>query len=307
MPDFPAASPPGAARTRGRSTGRRLFRSVLVLGVIGSLAAGGLADVSHLVHPGESLWTIAQQYATTPQALASANHLTDPNRILAGSTLHIPGGPPAAPTGAAAAAKPAAAARTPAAPVPAPPPTLTNHTVARGETLSSIAAANHLTVSVLVSINGLVHPDVLRVGQVIEIPLAVAGTVEGLIVYYAQADGIDPFLAEGLAWQESGWQQKVVSPTGAVGVMQLMPGTASFAGVTLVGHTVNASNLQANIEGGVAFLAYLLKAAGNNPKLAVAGYYQGLASVRSRGMYRTTQQYVANVLALRDRFAAGAR
>lgn len=299
MPDSPPTAPLAAGRARVRPAGRGLVRSSLALGVIASLAMAGMSDVSHLVRPGESLWTIAQHYATTPQALASANHLANPNRILAGSTLHIPAGP-------AAQAPPPAAAKTPSSPLPPPLPALTNHAVAAGETLSSIAAQYHLSTQVLVSINGLAHPDFIRAGQVLQIPMPVAGTVEALIVRYARADGIDPALAEGLAWQESGWQQKVVSATGAVGVMQLMPGTASFTGVTLVGHTVDATNVQANVEAGVAFLAYLLKAAGGSLPLAVAGYYQGLASVRQRGMYRTTRRYVADVLALRDRFAAGA-
>lgn len=298
MPDSRPAAPLAAAQPW--PAGRALLRSLMALGVIGSLALAGMADVSHLVRPGESLWTIAQHYATTPQALAAANHLADPNRILAGSTLDIPGSP-------ARAAAPPAAVKAPASPLPPPLPTLTNHTVAAGETLSSIAARYHLTTQVLASINGLAHPDFIRAGQVLQIPMPVAGTVEALIVRYAEADGLDPALAEGLAWQESGWQQKVVSATGAVGVMQLMPGTASFTAARLVGHTVDATNLQANIEAGVAFLAYLLKAAGGNPSLAVAGYYQGLASVLQRGMYRTTRQYVADVLALRDRFAAGAQ
>ncbi|HEU5002077.1 MAG TPA: LysM peptidoglycan-binding domain-containing protein [Actinomycetota bacterium] len=300
MPDSPPTAPPAVARSRAGS-GRGLLRSLPALGVVAALAVAGMSDVSHVVRPGENLWTIARHFATTPQALATANHLPDPNRVLAGTTLHIPSAAAPAAPAASPAKPPATALPRPATPLPLP---FTSHTVTKGETLGSIAAANQLTTQVLASINGLADPNFIRIGQVLQIPLPVLGTVEGLLVYYAKADGVDPALAEGLAWQESGWQQKVVSPTGAVGVMQLEPGTASFTGVNLVGHSVDATNVQANVEAGVAFLAYLLKAGGGDQKLAVAGYYQGLASVRARGMYRATRQYVADVLALRDRFAA---
>ena len=50
------------------------------------------------------------------------------------------------------------------------------------------------------------------------------------------------------------------------------------------------------------YLKRLLADTGGDESAAIAGYYQGLASVRSRGMYDDTQQYVANVQALRARF-----
>ena len=49
-------------------------------------------------------------------------------------------------------------------------------------------------------------------------------------------------------------------------------------------------------------IGHLLRETGGDPSTAIAGYYQGLASVRSRGMYEDTQRYVANVQALRSRF-----
>jgi soluble lytic murein transglycosylase-like protein len=50
------------------------------------------------------------------------------------------------------------------------------------------------------------------------------------------------------------------------------------------------------------YLASLLKETGGDPRMAAAAYYQGLASVRSRGMFDDTKRYVDNVLALRGRF-----
>jgi hypothetical protein len=55
----------------------------------------------------------------------------------------------------------------------------------------------------------------------------------------------------------------------------------------------------------VLLLHSLLSATGGDPALAAAGYYQGLPSVRQNGLFRDTQQYVNNVLALRQRFGGG--
>jgi hypothetical protein len=52
----------------------------------------------------------------------------------------------------------------------------------------------------------------------------------------------------------------------------------------------------------VLLLHSLLSSTGGDPALAAAGYYQGLGSVRQRGMFSDTQQYVNSVMALRQRF-----
>ena len=57
-----------------------------------------------------------------------------------------------------------------------------------------------------------------------------------------------------------------------------------------------------NIRAGVLLLHELLGVTGDDDAMAVAGYYQGLASVKAHGMYPDTQRYVADVLALQQRF-----
>jgi len=54
----------------------------------------------------------------------------------------------------------------------------------------------------------------------------------------------------------------------------------------------------------VAFFAYLVRQAKGNVVLAVAGYYQGLRSVVKEGMQADTKRYLANVMALRQRFSS---
>ena len=56
------------------------------------------------------------------------------------------------------------------------------------------------------------------------------------------------------------------------------------------------------MRAGVLYLHALLLATGGDVRLAVAGYVQGLESVRSNGMFAATQQYVDDVMALRQRF-----
>jgi hypothetical protein len=64
---------------------------------------------------------------------------------------------------------------------------------------------------------------------------------------------------------------------------------------------LNLYDAQDNVTAGVALLSVLTHETPHEPT-AVAGYYQGLASVRSHGMFRDTKQYVADVMALRSRF-----
>ncbi len=56
------------------------------------------------------------------------------------------------------------------------------------------------------------------------------------------------------------------------------------------------------MHAGVLYLKHLLEQTGGDESTAIAGYYQGLGAVRSRGLFDDTKQYVANVQALRSRF-----
>jgi soluble lytic murein transglycosylase-like protein len=124
-------------------------------------------------------------------------------------------------------------------------------------------------------------------------------TVRLLIRRTAREVGLDPALALAVAQQESGFQQRVVSPADAIGVMQVLPATGRWLS-TVVGRPLDLLDTEDNVLAGVVLLAVLTRAAPAH--LAVAGYYQGLASVRRNGMYPDTRRYVANVLDLRARW-----
>jgi soluble lytic murein transglycosylase-like protein len=119
----------------------------------------------------------------------------------------------------------------------------------------------------------------------------------------AAANGVSPSLAEAIGYQESGFNNNLVSSTGATGVMQIEPSTWDYIDSALsTPPPLSPTSAQDNVRGGVLLLHSLLNQTGGDPTLAAAGYYQGLPSVRQHGMYADTQRYVNNVMALRQRF-----
>jgi soluble lytic murein transglycosylase-like protein len=127
-------------------------------------------------------------------------------------------------------------------------------------------------------------------------------SVGGLLTSAAQTYGVDPALVKAVAWQESGWQM-VVARDGGIGVMQLMPATATWVGPDLLGRTIDPYSLQDNIQAGVALLASYLRQYGGNVQSALAAYNEGPQNVARGIVLPSTAQYIASVLALRARFA----
>jgi soluble lytic murein transglycosylase-like protein len=103
---------------------------------------------------------------------------------------------------------------------------------------------------------------------------------------------VSPKLVEAVAWQESRMNQSAVSPKGARGVMQLMPGTARNL-------RVQAGDLEQNIEGGTTYLARMLERFDGDIIKTLAAYNAGPEAVTRHGgvpPYPETQKYVASVL-----------
>jgi soluble lytic murein transglycosylase-like protein len=108
----------------------------------------------------------------------------------------------------------------------------------------------------------------------------------------ATAYALDPKLIEAVAWRESRFHTDALSPKGAVGVMQLMPGTARDLGV-------DPHDPAQNIRGGALYLRRMLSEFGGDVRLAVAAYNAGPAAVRKHGgvpPYAETQAYVTSIL-----------
>jgi soluble lytic murein transglycosylase-like protein len=90
---------------------------------------------------------------------------------------------------------------------------------------------------------------------------------------------VNPYLVMGLAWHESGWQATVVSSAGAVGIMQVMPSTAEYAGPNLLHRAVNLYDPGDNIDLGTAILKNNLDRYNNDVAKALTAYYAGPGAV----------------------------
>ena len=112
-----------------------------------------------------------------------------------------------------------------------------------------------------------------------------------LIRAAAARHGINPALIKAIIHTESAFNPGARSPVGAMGLMQLMPGTARDMGVG------NAWDPAQNIEGGTKYLAWLMRQF-NNLDHVIASYNAGLGNVRKYGgipPFRETQNYVRSV------------
>jgi soluble lytic murein transglycosylase-like protein len=100
-------------------------------------------------------------------------------------------------------------------------------------------------------------------------------------------------LVRAVVQVESGFNQWAKSPKGAMGLMQLMPGTMREFGVR------DAYNAEQNLRGGVAYLRQLLDRYSNNEVLALAAYNAGPGAVDRHGQavppYKETQDYVQKI------------
>ncbi len=307
---------------------------VAVVAVALAAPAGAVADYQHVVMSGETLTSVAAQDGLSVAALAAANGLSTTAELIAGSVLQIP-------------PQTAAPATTVAV-------QMSSYIVQPGDTLTAIADRAGTTVSALAALNGLDPNRVLLAGATLTLPAATTvtsstGSVESSstgsaessatgsaessatttsetsgasaeadsagppypthefasaaeIAQIAASNGVPAGLAQAIGWQESGFNNDEVSSAGAVGVMQITPSTWSWINQNLTnGTTLAPASAYSNVTGGVLLLRSLLADTGSE-SLAAAGYYQGLSSVRRVGMYSSTQQYVADVLALSQRF-----
>jgi LysM repeat protein len=281
------------------------------------------------VRVGDTLSAIAAEHGVSLAQMAAANGLNPQGVLIAGTSLQLPG---------AGAATGSTSSTTTAAPAAATATGSTGHGghfVVPGDTLSGIAAANGITPAALAAANGLRPDSFVIAGTRLSIP---AGTPSAVVPATTPAtttangttattttasapaavaaggrlsasqigsiagqSGAPASLATAIAWQESGFNNNMVSPASARGIMQVIPSSWDYVQNSLGAGKLDPSSPSDNVRAGSILLADLLRSTGD-PATAVAAYYQGLGSVRRIGMLPETRQYVANVMALRSRF-----
>ncbi len=119
---------------------------------------------------------------------------------------------------------------------------------------------------------------------------------EYYLTTYAQHYRVPIALARAIVVRESTWQPCVISPKGAVGLMQLMPATAKRLGVT------DCCNLNQNVAGGVRYLAWLMRRFHNDLRLVAAAYYAGEDTISRRGLAYRNSDVVAYVATIRTTY-----
>ncbi len=288
-----------------------------------AIAPAPIQASTYIVAGGDTVWSIARRFQTSVTALAQSNTLRNPSLIRVGQALTVP----------ARTATPVLATDSNIGSVS---PTSSTYVVQAGDTVSSIAARYGTTVPGIVATNALANPAMIRIGQVLTVPAGAPTALVGstflgrtypasvvaaanvnkatlnsmqvpsrtqmrqLVIDTAHSMGVDSALAQAIAYQESGFDQRAVSPANAVGTMQVIPSSGEWAS-TLVGRDLNLLIAQDNVTAGVAILRQLQRK-GTSLDIAIAGYYQGERSVRTRGMNSDTVRYVASVKSLMARF-----
>jgi N-acetylmuramoyl-L-alanine amidase len=247
---------------------RACIRLIIVIASLGLLVvagAAGFAAKTYVVQPGDSLWAISRANGITVDQLAGANGLNPNNVLPIGTQLVIPG--------------------------------------SGGGSSSSGLSGSSQTVNASSFCSSFqpssgpwgVLPQLLQ-----DSPNRLA--LQPLFEHWANHYDLSLPLLEAIAWQESGWQQDVVSSTGAIGAGQIEPATGQFIATELIGEPMNINSVSDNIRMSAAFLAYLADIEGNNRCMTIAAYYEGPVNLGAVGAFPDTQAYVASVEALIPEF-----
>jgi LysM repeat protein len=280
--------------------------------VAGASAAPAAGHVVHTVEPGESLSSIAAEDGLSVEELAAANGLSADAQLIEGTNISIP------PQGASGSSSSSSESGSVAsASSSSSSPSGGSYVVQPGDTLSEIAQRAGMSMEELAAQNSLSVEGILVAGTALALSGGGGGPAEqggnepnptgesvtsDQIAETASSHGVPPDLASAIAYQESGFDNSLVSSADARGVMQIIPDTWDFVEDSIAGRQLDATSAAENVHAGVMYLGYLLRETGDE-ETAAASFYQGLGGVRQHGMYPDTRRYVDSVTALRRRFA----
>jgi LysM repeat protein len=227
-----------------------------------SAAPAPASSGSYTIKAGDTLSGIAARNGVRLSDVLSANRLTMSSIIYPGQKLVIPGASTIAP-----------ASSKPAATTPLVPSTFLGFSYPS----AVVSSANQNKALLNAS------------------PVPSRTQMKSIVADTARRMGVDASLALAFAYQESGFDQRAVSPANAIGTMQVIPSSGQWAS-DLVGRKLNLLDPYDNATAGVAIIRQLVR---TSPDLenAIAGYYQGQYSVSQNGMFEDTKGYVAAIKA----------
>jgi LysM repeat protein len=302
-----------------------------------SSASGGSV---YIVKSGDTLGAIAARHGVGLSQVLKWNGLTMGSIIypgqkvkVGGASTSVPSAPAAKP---AATAKPATPAKSGSYTIKSGD-TLSGIAARNGVRLSDVLSANRLTMSsIIYPGQKLVIPGALTIAPASTPPAATTPLVpstflgfsypaavvssanqnkallnaspvptreqmKSIVADTARRMGVDASLALAFALQESGFNQRAVSPANAIGTMQVIPSSGEWAS-DLVGRKLNLLDPYDNATAGIAIIRQLVRTSSDLDH-AVAGYYQGQYSVSKNGMFDDTKAYVAAIKANKRLFS----
>lgn len=221
------------------------------------------SGATYTVKAGDTLGAIAAKHGISLSALLSANKLSATTIIFPGKKLTIPGG-----SKTSSGEKPADLV----------PSTFLHYTYP--DAVVAEANKNKHTLN--------------------NLPAPSQAQMKAIVADTARKMGVDPSLALAFSYQESGFNQRAVSPANAIGAMQVIPMSGEWAS-DLVGRKLNLLDPYDNATAGVAIIKALIRSS-PNLDIAIASYYQGQYSVKTHGMFADTKNYVAAIKAHQKNF-----
>ena len=273
---------------------------------------------THIVSAGETMFGLARRYGTTVGDLQARNGIADPSMIFVGQALDVPD-----PPGSASPPPPDAG--------PGRSPSTYTRAAGRHAVRHRPPFRDHRGGAAGPQRHRRPEPARRRPGPRggrtaprwsprrstrhrrpgPTLPIALFGAraadagLVGLVPLFdqwADAYAVARDLLKGLAYVESSWRSDALSPSGAIGLCQVLPSTASWiASALLGGAALDPWNPAHNLQLGSRYLRYLFDLLADETS-AVAAYYQGPGSVRRNGISAAGVAYANRVAAARVQF-----
>jgi soluble lytic murein transglycosylase-like protein len=246
------------------------------LGATAVAAPAAVMATSYVVRPGDTLGSIALHHGSSVRALADANHLAAAQPLRVGQLLEIPDPSRSLPAYVLGGVD------------------VDVHEVRSGDSIWQVARQYGVDPTALARTNGLNVNTALAPGAALQVPGRLV-RVGALLSHVAARSGVAPALVRAVAWTESRWRQDLVSPTGAVGLMQIEPYTGEWVSEHLADRPLDVHVAAENVTAGALLIAHLLAIHHGNTARALAAYYQGDESIAEHGLFLDTARYQRTV------------